>query len=299
MDGHRHRVVSASFLDDRIAWYENTDGLGTFGPQRIISTSANGARSVFVADLDGDGDVDVLSASAFDDKIAWYENTEGLGTFGPQLLISTEADFASSVFAADLDGDGDDDVLWGAKWNDTIGWEESHLIDPTTCTLDIDGDGDVGVTDLLVLLGAWGTDPGGPPDFNGDLTVDTLDLLELLGQWGPCPENPACGGPAVESCYLIHESPGCDNQACCETVCTSRPICCTAGWDVVCKEMAVSSCGNCGQPSAGVCCEANGSPGCTDLMCCRDVCAIDSFCCNIEWDAMCATEAAGTCASCP
>ncbi len=29
---------------------------------------------VFAADVDGDGDIDVLSASTIDDKIAWYEN---------------------------------------------------------------------------------------------------------------------------------------------------------------------------------------------------------------------------------
>ena len=43
--------------------------------ERVISTTANGAVSVFATDVDGDGDTDVLSASAFDDKIAWYENT--------------------------------------------------------------------------------------------------------------------------------------------------------------------------------------------------------------------------------
>jgi hypothetical protein len=30
--------------------------------------------SVFVADLDGDGDPDVAAASNFDDEISWYEN---------------------------------------------------------------------------------------------------------------------------------------------------------------------------------------------------------------------------------
>jgi hypothetical protein len=33
-----------------------------------------GAKSVYAADVDGDGDMDVLSASYLDDKIAWYEN---------------------------------------------------------------------------------------------------------------------------------------------------------------------------------------------------------------------------------
>lgn len=46
-----------------------------FGAQQVITTSAYGAHSVFAADLDRDGDPDVLSASGGDDKIAWYENT--------------------------------------------------------------------------------------------------------------------------------------------------------------------------------------------------------------------------------
>ena len=54
------------------------------------------------------------------------------------------------------------------------------------CPADLDGDGSVGITDLLALLGAWGTDPGGPPDFDGDNTVGILDLLTLLANWGPC-----------------------------------------------------------------------------------------------------------------
>ena len=118
-------VLSASWDDDKIAWYENTDGLGSFGPQQVITTAADGARSVFAADLDGDGDMDVLSASRYDDKIAWYENTDGLGSFGPQQVIHTAANVAWSVYAADLDGDGDMDVL-SASWDGgKIAWYEN------------------------------------------------------------------------------------------------------------------------------------------------------------------------------
>ena len=49
-------------------------GGGTFGSRQVITTSALGAYSVYAADLDGDGDADVLSASLIDHKIAWYEN---------------------------------------------------------------------------------------------------------------------------------------------------------------------------------------------------------------------------------
>ena len=87
-------LASASSSDDKIAWYENTDGKGTFGSQQIVSTSANGAPSVFAADLDGDGDMDLASAYYGDNKIAWYENTDGKGTFGSQQIVSTSANGA-------------------------------------------------------------------------------------------------------------------------------------------------------------------------------------------------------------
>ncbi len=54
------------------------------------------------------------------------------------------------------------------------------------CPADYDADGEVGVTDLLQLLAAWGcTDC--EEDLTGDGTVDSLDLLALLTTWGQCP----------------------------------------------------------------------------------------------------------------
>jgi hypothetical protein len=71
--------------------------------------SADGATSVYAADVDGDGDMDVLSASEYDDKIAWYEN-DGQQHFTIHT-ITDAADGARSVYATDVDGDGDMDVL--------------------------------------------------------------------------------------------------------------------------------------------------------------------------------------------
>jgi hypothetical protein len=55
------------------------------------------------------------------------------------------------------------------------------------CPPDLDGDGFVGISDLLALLAAWGTNPGGPPDLDGNGIVGIGDLLILLASWGPCP----------------------------------------------------------------------------------------------------------------
>ncbi len=54
------------------------------------------------------------------------------------------------------------------------------------CPPDLDGDGNVGTSDLLELLAAWGPNPGHPADFDGDGDVGTADLLALLANWGPC-----------------------------------------------------------------------------------------------------------------
>ena len=65
--------------DDTVAWHEN-DGSQSFA-ERVITTLADAALAVFAIDLDGDGDVDALSASTNDDTVAWYEND--CGTLAP------------------------------------------------------------------------------------------------------------------------------------------------------------------------------------------------------------------------
>src|SRR5262249_44831759 len=42
--------------------------------RRVIAADAMGARSVFAADLEKDGDMDVLSASQNDAKVVWHVN---------------------------------------------------------------------------------------------------------------------------------------------------------------------------------------------------------------------------------
>ncbi len=54
------------------------------------------------------------------------------------------------------------------------------------CPGDFDGDGAVGIADLLALLAAWGANPGHPADLDGDDVVGIADLLALLATWGPC-----------------------------------------------------------------------------------------------------------------
>ncbi len=49
---------------------------------------------------------------------------------------------------------------------------------------DLNGNGIVDTSDLLILLGQWGPCDGCAGDLNGDSVVDVTDMLILLGNWG-------------------------------------------------------------------------------------------------------------------
>jgi hypothetical protein len=69
----------------------------SFGPEQVIDATADSARSVRTADIDGDGNQGVLSASAGNTTIAWYEN-QGRGNFGgPQVIADDVEPIARQV----------------------------------------------------------------------------------------------------------------------------------------------------------------------------------------------------------
>ncbi len=132
---------------------------------------ADNATSVYAIDIDGDEDIDVLSTSCGDEKIAWYKN-DGSGSFGEQQVITTSADCPHTVYAADLDGDGDMDVLSASLSDDKIAWYRNEgsgsfgaqqIISSSAesarsvYAADLDGDGDLDVLSASFLDGkiAW------------------------------------------------------------------------------------------------------------------------------------------------
>ena len=127
--------------------------------------AAFAASSVYATDIDGDGDMDVLSASIGDDKIAWYAN-DGSGNFGTQQVITTAADGAFSVYATDLDGDGDMDVLSASAIDDKIAWYAN------------DGSGNFGTQQVISTAADFATSVYAT-DLDGDGDMDVLSASEV------------------------------------------------------------------------------------------------------------------------
>ncbi|MGB5892904.1 MAG: T9SS type A sorting domain-containing protein, partial [Ignavibacteriaceae bacterium] len=92
--------------------------------------------SVYAVDVEGDGDIDMISGFWYDAKIAWYEN-DGNENFTTHI-ITTNAAGANTVYAIDVDGDGDMDVLSASFFDDKIAWYEN--LNPITPDLPFDDD---------------------------------------------------------------------------------------------------------------------------------------------------------------
>ncbi len=165
-DGYMDVLGAARTADD-IAWWENLDGSGTSWAEHTVDGDFDGAISVYSADVNGDGYMDVLGAAYDADDITWWENTDGSGTIWVENTVSSDFDGAVCVYTADVDGDYDLDILGaGELANDITWWENTdgsgtswveHIVDDSyypyyAYPADVNGDGYV---DVL------GADPNG------------------------------------------------------------------------------------------------------------------------------------------
>ena len=90
-----------------------------------IATNAWGVNALFAGDADQDGDADLFAASDASNSIVWHENNgAGDPAFAEHVISFYSAD-AHSVFAADIDGDGDLDVLAASRGDGKIAWYEN------------------------------------------------------------------------------------------------------------------------------------------------------------------------------
>ena len=155
-------------------WFNNLEGDGSkWGEKktlRFVHYQGKFALSsrVFVVDMDGDGDMDVIQSEANNSNgsLAWHENKGGRGVNWYLHPIGTETgQDLHNLCVADFDNDGDLDVFSGGGpmtkdlykrcfvWENTDGegvkWEKKEILFKTECidamAGDIDGDGDIDI----------------------------------------------------------------------------------------------------------------------------------------------------------
>jgi len=125
--------------------------------KHVIDPGLSGAYWVRGADMDRDGDLDLVTAAS--GSIDWFEN-DGRGGFSRHSVGGFDGVW--QVYAADVDGDGDMDVcgasstLMEVAWWENTGGFTKHSLGPlqnaeSVFAADLDGDGD-----LEILAAGWG-----------------------------------------------------------------------------------------------------------------------------------------------
>ena len=194
IDVYGDNVVIGSYLDDDVAIdagsvliFARTFDAGwvlheqlypdseTLGQQFSVSVDIDntvllvGSRFALVDGMSA-GDV-----SVFERESMYWEKQATVVSEEP----TTEAEFGWAVAL-----DGDNGII-GGPWLEPDG-EAKFFKMECGCVGDFDGDGLVGVTDLLQLIGVWGECDSCEEDLDGNGIIDVSDILQLISSWGEC-----------------------------------------------------------------------------------------------------------------
>lgn len=119
MDGDLDILVTVRD-EDRVVLYTN-NGSASFTASNVASGSAvcNNPRTVWVEDIDGDGDKDVLHQAMLGNAVYWNEN-DGAQNFTTHLVNAGSLGDVKFVSAGDIDDDGDMDIISASPGTDDV-----------------------------------------------------------------------------------------------------------------------------------------------------------------------------------
>ena len=123
-------VIAGAYYGNSIVWYEN-DGAAQFtqNANTLVTDNVGGPFRIRAADWDNDQDLDLISVSSGDDKVAFHENLGG-GQFATQTVLFDNWSGPTAGSPADLDGDGDQDLLVASYADDTLLWVRNDTVRP-------------------------------------------------------------------------------------------------------------------------------------------------------------------------
>lgn len=125
-DGHADLCVGTQ--EELYPIYFEGDGSGDFTQISLFETgSVSSSQQLLAGDVNGDGKMDIVTASSYDNKLALLEQKQGVIAPGAvpffgQQLINKSAPGVSEIILADIDGDGLEDILSTERSSGRVTW---------------------------------------------------------------------------------------------------------------------------------------------------------------------------------
>jgi hypothetical protein len=127
-DGRLDAVVGFEAIskEGKVAWYEQDNLAASIWTEHVIATDVIGPMSLDVADMDGDGDVDVVVgehnlANSSSARLYLFKNLDSRGASWTKHLAYTGDEHHDGAQVVDIDSDGDLDII-------SIGWSHSQVL---------------------------------------------------------------------------------------------------------------------------------------------------------------------------
>ena len=95
------------------------NGNGTFGAPTLVNTGGTNSFGVALADLNGDGKLDIVSANSGSNNVSVLLGN-GAGGFAAPILVPTGGTTPRSVAIGDANGDGKPDIIVGNEGSNNV-----------------------------------------------------------------------------------------------------------------------------------------------------------------------------------
>ena len=157
-------LALADPLSGAVSWRKALQG--NFGPALPIDLPGVSCDRLLATDLGKDGGLDLLVALDGGDELAWYENTNAQGEYGPKQLLATGWGGIDLLAVGDLNGDGDAEVFAASGASQSLFWFENLAVTNDRIVgrvfNDLNGDGefnglDHGLYNIPVHVAGLGT----------------------------------------------------------------------------------------------------------------------------------------------
>jgi hypothetical protein len=218
-------------ITNRVVWYGNDTSPfnGAWAATQVLYDGSNttepNAAGVFTVDVDGDGDLDLIVTFRSEGRVDWFANN-GSGNFSStRNAVASGLNLPYPAYAADIDGDGDMDVLVPNSGANQLVWRRNNgsggfsagdtvaFTTPTNVVIsDINGDGALDIlagSDTIDRV-SWWQNPYLLPDIvvrgNGQIINDgDVDPRNADGTlYGSVP----LGGTPIIRTFVIHNPSG-------------------------------------------------------------------------------------------